>query len=51
MTIANGWMDGVLHTIDNLIIILVDVGVVMVNVAFFVEFNVPIIIELTLLIA
>ena len=49
-TIANRWMDGVLHTIDNLIIILVDVGVVMVNVAFFVEFNV-LIIELTLLIA
>ena len=35
-TIANRWMDGVLHTIYNLIIILVDVGVVMVNVAFFV---------------
>ena len=35
-TIANRWMDGVFHTIDNLIIILVDVGVVMVNVAFFV---------------
>ena len=49
-TIANWSTDGVLHTIDNLIIILVDVGVVMVNVAFFVEFNV-LIIELTLLIA